>query len=342
MQTLQNAKDALMGNPGFTQEDVADLQGKTVLVTGGTGGIGLEVARTFALSRARVLLLSSKNESGNDAIESIKKTNPAADIRFIACDLGNLREVKNVGDGIVKDEDRLDIFVADAGVGVNKFDVSSDGIDRHFAVNHLGHFLLLNRLLPLLRRTSRIETSAPPRIIAVSSTLHRQAPSSTRFASAEEITGDGARNMSALGLYGRSKLANLLFIKYGVAERVIRPNGDRMFALAVHPGAVATAQVEQYKEAYGTIPGNVMKQLVTPFMRSPDQGSLSTLWAATSADVSKEGYQGKYFENPGEFGKEGELVTEENGANLWNLSEKMVKDVLGSDALLPWDVKAKE
>ncbi|KAI0067347.1 NAD-binding protein [Artomyces pyxidatus] len=340
---MQAAKDYIMGKSGFTQEDTADLKGKTVLVTGGTQGIGFEVANAFAVARARVLLLSRKAENGETAVQAIKNSNPSADVRFISCDLGSLHEVKQVGDSIVQEEDRLDIVVTDAGVGVNKFDLSSDGIDRHFAVNHLGHFLLVNRLLPLLRHTTRLPSTPPPRIVAVSSTLHAQAPSAVRFASPDEISGGDAQNIGAIGLYGRSKLANLLWVKYGLVERVIRPNGDRMFALAVHPGAVATNQVEQYKEAYGGILGTMMKHLVTPFMRSPDQGSLSALWAATSEDIVTEGLQGAYFEDPGAPGKESDLArNEEVGGNLWQLSEQMVKSVLGEDGLLPWDVEAKK
>ncbi|KAH7926517.1 NAD(P)-binding protein [Leucogyrophana mollusca] len=338
MNTAQKAMNTLAGNGGFQQTDVADLQGRTVLVTGATVGIGFEVARAFAESRARVLLLSRKTEHGDDAIAEIKRSvSEAADVHFIECDLGNLAKVREVGDRIREGEERLDIVVADAGVGVNKFDVSSDNIDRHFAVNHLGHFLLINRVLPLIRKTSKLPSTPPPRIVAISSELHRQAPSSVQFASEEEVTEVGSNDLSAVSLYARSKLANILFTKYTLVERAIRPSGDRIFALATHPGAVHTGQQDQFKEAYGKVFGTLAKAVVVPFMRNPEQGSLSTLWAATSEDVEKNSWQGCYFTDPGQLGKETAQADDEQlGKNLHELSEQLVREKIGKDGLLAW------
>lgn len=220
---------------------------------------------------------------------------------------------------------------------MNKFDVSADGIDRHFAVNYLGHYLLTNRLMPLIRRTAKDHTKPAPRIVSLSSELHRAASSSIKFASPTEITEE-AQDYSANALYARSKLAMLLFTKYGLVERVIRPTGARIFALATHPGAVATGQQDQFKEAYGQAFGSIMKAVTVPFMRTPEQGSLSTLWAATSEDVEKEGLQGYYFTDPGTPGKEtAQACDEQLGKNLWDVSELLVKQKLGDDGLLPWD-----
>lgn len=203
------------------------------------------------------------------------------------------------------------------------------------AVNHLGHFLLVNRLLPLIRETSRLHDSPTPRIVSVASELHRTAPSAVKFASVDELKDD---SISAVALYGRSKLANILFTKYGLVERVLRPTGDRILAITTHPGAVHTGQQDQFKEAYGALFGTILKYTVIPFMRSPDQGSLSTLWAATTDEVEKNGWQGKYFTDPGELGGESEQACDaELGTRLWKLSEDLVKEKAGSDALLPWD-----
>jgi hypothetical protein len=117
------------------------------------------------------------------------------------------------------------------------------------------------------------------------------------------------QNLGPNQLYARTKLAVLLFVKYGLVERVIVPNNDRIWAAATHPGAVSgspavhrylrgflirssfwqvhTGQQDQFKEAYGETFGTVMKHVVIPFMRNPEQGTLSTLYAATSEDVEK-------------------------------------------------------
>lgn len=228
-------------------------------------------------------------------------------------------------------------IVADAGIGVNKFDVSSDGFDRHFAVNHLGHFLLINRLLPLMRKTSKLANAPPPRIVSVSSELHRMAPSSIQFASKEEVMEAGSRNLSAVSLYARSKLANILFTKHTLVENALQPSGDRILAVATHPGVVHTGQQDQFKEAYGSLVGSLVKAVTVPFMRNPEQGSVSTLWASTADDAEKNGWQGYYFTDPGQVGKESAQACDAQlGKNLHELSEALIVDKLGKDALFPW------
>lgn len=226
-------------------------------------------------------------------------------------------------------------MICDAGIGVNAYAESSDGIDRHMAVNHLSHFLLINRLLPLLRKTSRLPNTPAPRIVSVSSELHRAAPSNTSF---DSLAGLNDSSLSAVSLYARSKLAIILFIKYGLVN-VLRSNGDNIIAVSTHPGAVHTEQQDQFKEAYGKIFGMMLKYTVVPFMRAPEQGSLSTLWAATSDDVEKDsGYQGKYFTDPGQLGNESkQACNPELAAMLWKLSEEIIREKAGEDALLPWD-----
>ncbi|KAI0355130.1 NAD(P)-binding protein [Trametes cingulata] len=320
----------------FDQSSVSDLRGRTALVTGGTQGIGFEIAHALALAKARVLVLSRMEENGDKTVATIKEEDPEVDIEFVECDLGNLQMVKDVADRIRETEKRLDLLIADAGVGVNAFALTASGIDRHFCVNHLGHFLLINHLLPLLRRTAALPGTPPPRIVSVSSELHRTAPSSVRFANISEVTED--IGLGPNGYYARSKLAVLLFIKYGLVERVFTPNGDRILALATHPGGVHTNQPEQMKEAYGKVLGTLMKAAVVPLMRKPEKGALSTLWAATSEDVEKNGWNGKYFTEAGKLSEESKQAQDpELGKNLWELSEKLITEKLGPDGLLSWD-----
>ncbi|KAF9820256.1 hypothetical protein IEO21_01470 [Rhodonia placenta] len=337
---MQSIYNKLAGKSEYSQSDVPDMQGRVAVVTGGTVGIGFEVAKALALAKARVILLSRGQDNAEEAISNIKASQSASgglvDVTWVSCDLGSLTQVRKIGDQLRKQEERLDLLFCIAGVGVNKYDVSSDGIDRHFAVNHLGHFLLTNRLLPLMRHTSTLPGAPAPRVICMSSSLHTSAPSSVRFESVDEINTD----LGSMQLYARSKLANILYVKYGLIERVLDPAHDRILALATHPGAVHTGQQDQFKEAYGEVPGTIMKHVVTPFMRSPDQGSLSALWAATCPEVEEHSpkWNGRYITDPGEASKESDMAHDpELGANLWRLSEQIVKEKLGEDSLLPWD-----
>lgn len=326
------------------------------MITGGTQGIGFEVAKALALANARVFLLSRKEENAQEAVAKIKEASSGTvpDVTFLQCDLGNLREVRRVADSVREKESRLDLvsvpaiqshstythlrqLICDAGVGVNAYAESSDGIDRHMSVNHFGHMLLVNRLLPLLRSTARLPDTPAPRIVSVSSELHRAAPSNTSFESVKELNDP---SLSAVALYGRSKLAIILFTKFGLEDRVLRPNHDNIIAIATHPGAVATGQQDQFKEAYGQLFGTMLKYTVIPFMRAADQGSLSTLWAATSDDVERQRskWDGKYITDPGVLDEGSKQACDpELGARLWKLSEEIIKEKAGEDALLPWD-----
>ncbi|KAI5122294.1 hypothetical protein M0805_002373 [Coniferiporia weirii] len=334
---MQSALNTLQGKHTYDQSDVDDLSGKTALVTGGTQGIGFEVAKALAVSRARVLLLSRKLENGETAVKKIQHgTSGGANIEFIEIDLGNLNNVRQVADSIREKEDRLDILVADAGIGVNKYALSSDGIEHHFSVNNLGHILLINRLLPLVRRTAALNEFPAPRIVQLSSSLHSSAPSSVSFTSLKEINDD---SIGPSPLYGRSKLANLLFTRWLAAH--VLEDGSRIYALATHPGVVQTQQQEQFKDAYGVF-GALLKTVAVPFMRAPEQGSLSTLWASTSQEVEKKNLQGAYITDPGKWGGESKQAQDEIlRENLWNLSHKLIKEKAGEDAFLDWsDTKA--
>lgn len=129
-------------------------------------------------------------------------------------------------------------LILSAGINANKYGETADGYERIFQVNWLGQFYVVNLLYPLLRKTSQMTDTPAPRIVFEGSEVHRATTSSTKFASKEEIN-DPSKDPTQL--YARTKLAIILGVKYGLLDRVIRPNGDRVFALVVHPGAVRIA-----------------------------------------------------------------------------------------------------
>jgi len=281
-------------------------------------------------------MINRKEEQGQEAIDKIKKeVGDDAKIEWVPCDLGNLKEVKEVFTGIREREERLDLLILSAGINANQYGEDADGIDRHFGVNWLGHFYACNLLFPLIRKTSKIPGTPAPRIVFESSEQHRVAPSVVHFGSLDEINNPAVGNLE---LYGRTKLAIILGVKYGLLDRVIKPNKDNIYALSVHPGAVNTAMQQQWKDAYPGLFGKLVTSAMLFIGRDVEQGSYSALYAATSPEVEEKEWNGYYLIDPGKPGKESNQANDPAlGAALWNLSEKIIKDKLGEDALVDWN-----
>jgi NAD(P)-dependent dehydrogenase (short-subunit alcohol dehydrogenase family) len=302
-------------------------------------------------------MVNRKEEQGSSAIESIKKEKADADVDWKHCDMGSLKEVKEVFSDLRNSLDRLDFLILSAGINTNQYGEDADGIDRHFGVNYLGHFYVCNQLWPLLRKTGKTGTKPAPRVVFESSEMHRTAPSDVHFGSLDEINDS---SMDPTRLYGRTKLAMILCAKFGLRDRVAKPNGDNVYALTVHPGAVNTAMQQQWKDAYPGITGQLLSNAMLFAGRDVEQGSYSALWAATAPEIEDKDMNGFYFNDPvsfsnraatssdrklinvqqGQPGKESSQASDEKlGAALWDLSERIIKDKLGSDALLDWSAK---
>lgn len=216
-----------------------NLTGRVAVVTGGALGIGYEVSAALAQAGCKVIMVNRKQDEGNSAIKEIKKRNENAEISWKHCDLGNLAEVRSVFGDLRDSLDRLDYLVLSAGINANRYDLDQDGIEKIFGVNYLGQYYVVNQLWATLRRTSLMPGVTGPRVVAVSSSMHLQAPSNVKFSSLDDINNP---NLSPVELYARSKLALILLVRFGLLERVIKPTSDSIYALAVHPGAVCVPQ----------------------------------------------------------------------------------------------------
>ncbi|KAL6231633.1 hypothetical protein BDW75DRAFT_219644 [Aspergillus navahoensis] len=317
------------------KKTVEDLSGRVAIITGGALGIGYEISRTFVLNGARVIMVNRKEEQGQEAIDKIKEEAGAdAKIEWVPCDMGNLAEIRGVASKFVEQEERLDLLILSAGINVHQYGETHDKIDRHFQVNWLGQFYLTNLLWPLLRKTSKMPDTPAPRVVFESSEQHRAAPSGVKFGSLEEINNP---DLGPLELYGRTKLAIILGVKYGLLEKVIKPNGDNIYALSVHPGAVNTAMQQQWKDAYPGLLGKLLTTAMLAAGRNVEQGSYSALYAATSPEVEEKGWNGYYLQDVGQPGKDSSLASDPVlGAALWDLSHRMIRDKLGNDAMADW------
>jgi len=328
---MQSALHPVIG----PEKVVHDLSGRVAIVTGGAFGIGFEIARAFVQQNARLIMINRKEDQGNEAITKIKQeVGEHAQIEWLPCDLGSLMNVREVFTDLAKKEERLDLLILSAGINANQYGEDADGIDRHFGVNWLGQFYAVNLLYSLLRKTSQLPDTPAPRIVFEASEMHRTAPSNVHFGSLEEINNPEVGNTE---LYGRTKLAIILGVKYGIVKRVIEKNGDNIYALSVHPGAVNTAMQQQWKDAYPGLFGKMITAIMLAGGRDVEQGSYSALYAATSPEIEEKGWNGFYFIDPGKPGKESSQASDPAlGEALWELSERIIKEKVGSDALADW------
>ncbi|CAG8113434.1 unnamed protein product [Penicillium nalgiovense] len=349
---MQSALKSVIG----PKKHIHDLAGRVALVTGGALGIGYEISRAFVLNGARVIMVNRKQDQGLAAIEKIKEeAGNDAMIEWIPCDMGYLEQIRETFTKFREQEERLDIvcfvlcelvsrtliltpqLVLSAGINANQYGETTDNIDRHFQVNWLGQFYVCNQLFPLLRKTSKLPDTPAPRIVFESSEQHRVAPSDVHFASLDEINNPKVGNLQ---LYCRTKLAIILGVKYGLLERVIRPNNDNIYALSVHPGAVNTAMQQQWKEAFPGLFGELLTTAMLTIGRDVEQGCFSALYAATSPEIVEKDWNGYYFTDPGQPGKESSQASDPGlGSALWYLSEIIINDRLGEGSLVDWGPK---
>ncbi|MFE4639164.1 oxidoreductase [Streptomyces sp. NPDC056773] len=255
----------------WSTADVPDQRGRTALVTGASGGLGLEVARVLAARGARVLLACRDTERG---IAAAARVGGMAEV--VRCDLGSLDSVREAAAHVRGRVDRLDLLLNNAGVMFPPYRHTEDGFEAHFGVNHLGHFALTGLLLGLMRDVPG------SRVVTVSSLAHRAAARATRPDEARSATGH--RSVTA---YGRSKLANLMFARE--LNRRLTDAGARTVSLAAHPGLSATGLWHAGAPAW-------LRPVAATGLRllgqAPDQAALPALRAATDPLVAGGSYLG--------------------------------------------------
>lgn len=285
-----------------TAEEVTrqcDLADKVALVTGVNSGIGLETLRVLALRGAKVIGTARTIEKATTACASA-----AGDTIALACELTDPGSIRQCADTIASlGIANINIVVANAGIMAIPELEQVNGIEKQFATNHLGHFLLVNLLLPL------IGSDGPARVVIVSSAAHAQAPK----AGIEFDNLSGEKGYSAWRAYGQSKLANVLFAKE-LARRL--PAGCT--ANALHPGIIAT-NLGRHME--GTLT-RLLGLAMWPFMVSVPQGAATSCYLAAHPDVAD--ITGEYFANC----RPAKCSTSANdvalGEALWRASAELV------------------
>lgn len=248
------------------------MLGKTVIVTGANSGIGLVTTRELARQGATVVMACRSQERGSRALAEIKRAVPEADVHLMLCDLSAPPSVRQFADSFKQQYDRLDVLVNNAGLYNVTRQVTADGLESTFAINHLGHFLLTNLLL------DRLQASTPSRIINVSSGAHAMG----------RLDLDDLQNARGryrgFQVYGESKLCNVLFT-YELARRL---QGTGVTANCLHPGFVNT----NFGRNNGFL-SHIIGSAVSLFALNVEEGAQTSIYLATSPEV--EGVSGKYF-----------------------------------------------
>ncbi len=280
-------------------EDTEYTDGKICLVTGATSGIGAAVALQIACLGATVIIVGRNAAKCLSLIRRIKRVTPTANVDFLVGDLSSQSQIRQLAADFAKRYSRLDILINDASAIFRKREISVDGLEMTFALNHLGYFLLTNLLL------NRLRASKAGRIVVVSSAAHQQGR--IHF---EDLQSE--HNYERLSAYSQSKLANLLFA-YALARRL---EGTSVSVNALHPGLVATAFGSN-----GSWLRMKLRNVVGRGMLSPADGARTVVYLATSPDV--EGISGKYFYECHSIQSSPESSNIENGERLWQLSESL-------------------
>jgi protochlorophyllide reductase len=266
--------------PAWSVHAAPPQSGRTVLVTGATSGLGLETACALASRGAQVLVAGRDAARTATALQQVSAA--AADggsAEPVSLDLASLTSVEAAARDVEGRVPRLDLLVNNAGVMATPFGHTEDGFETQIGTNHLGHFALTARLLPLLL------AAQAPRVVTVSSSAHaigRLDPDDLHFV---------RRRYSAWAAYGASKLANLLFT--AELDRRARAAGSALVAAAAHPGYAAT-NLQLTGPWFARNPvGKGFSSLLNALLgQSAADGALPQLYAATMPDVRGDDYFG--------------------------------------------------
>jgi retinol dehydrogenase-12 len=282
------------------------MKGKTVVITGGNTGIGKEAAVGLAERGAHVIITSRDPARGEAAVAEIReRTGADGEVEVMALDLASLASIREFAAEVGRRVDRLDVLLNNAGAVLLQRQVTADGFERTFGVNHLGHFMLTDLLLDQLR------ASAPARVVNVSSRAHKTAKTGLDF---DDLQAE--RKYQPFLVYGRSKLANIYFTR----ELARRVQGTGITTNSLHPGFVRSDFGRDGDLGRGLGVGITIAQRL--FAIGPERGARTSIYLASSPDVND--VSGKYFVRckPAAISKA--AADDDAARRLWTASEELV------------------
>lgn len=248
---------------------MATLTGKIAIVTGANSGMGMATTAALADMGATVVMLCRNEKRGKEALELLKQR-AERQLDLMLCDLGDFASIRNFADAFRKKYEKLDILVNNAGFISLDRQITKDGLERQFGVNHMGHFILTMKLVDLIPDGGRI--------VNVASGAHK-----TGKIHFEDI--NLSKGFNVIKAYSQSKLANVLFTR----ELARRLQEKKILVNCCHPGAVATNIGVSRDTGFGkTITG-----MLKPFFQTPEKGARTAIYLAS--DESVAGITGEYF-----------------------------------------------
>ncbi len=283
------------------------MNGKRVLVTGATNGVGKISALELARMGAEVIVVSRSQQKCQATVNEIKLETGNQNVEYMVADLSSMQAIRELADEFHAKYDSLDVLLNNAGGFFNSRQESTDGYELTLALNHLNYFLLTHLLLSDLKNAA--ETNSEARVVNVSSGAHEGARNGINFDDTQR-----KESYSGFGVYSETKLMNILFT-YELARRL---EGTNITVNALHPGFVNTGFGMNNRGIVSFLLGIVQRV----FAKSPEQGAETQIYLASSPEV--KGVSGKYFDNMKAVQSSAISYNEGVQARLWELSGELV------------------
>lgn len=299
-------------NTNWTTQNIPDLSGKIIIVTGGNSGIGYEAVKAFSEKGAEVISACRDTVKGEKAKNDILIDLHKAKIEVIALDLMDLDSIRKFSEIYKSKYKKLDILLNNAGIMMNPYGLTKDGFESQLGTNHLGHFALTGLLLNLILKTPE------SRIVNISSMAHKMGKMDFN-----NLLFENGKDYTPIKAYGRSKIANLLFTSE--LQRKLEAAGSKTIVVSAHPGIAFTNLGRHFDKKWYI---KIMLPLYRKMEQSAAMGALPGLRAATDSEV-----QGGEYYGPGGRGERTgyPILVKSNAAShnkedakmLWDVSEDL-------------------
>jgi NAD(P)-dependent dehydrogenase (short-subunit alcohol dehydrogenase family) len=276
------------------------MKGKTVVITGGTSGIGEVAAVELARRGARIIVVARERQRADATLARLRQANPGVEHGLVVADLFSLAEVKRAAAEIAAAEPKIDVLINNAGALFATRATTVDGLERTFALNHMAYFVLTTGLLTSLKPGARIVSTA--------SDAHKMARLDFDDLQSE-------RNYKGFRVYGTSKLCNILFTR-ALARRL---EGTGVTAVCLHPGFVATRFADNNDGLLGKT-FSILKRIVAI---SPEAGARTVIYLASAPGVDGRG--GTYWYKCKPIAPTRAGRSDANAKRLWDISERIAR-----------------